>query len=85
MAGKKGQKQRFWLDDEKRSICLQTTLPGVSVTQVAHQYAMNANLIHNWLKDPRFSAEPEINDPYRNGGFFRLRSKARLRFQWPKT
>ena len=61
MAGKKGQKKRFWSDDEKRSICTQTTVPGVSVAQVARRYAMNANLIHNWLKDPRFAPEPDIN------------------------
>jgi len=41
MAGKKGQKKRFWSDDEKRS--------------------MNANLIHNWLKDARFVPEADIN------------------------
>lgn len=58
MAGKKGQKKRFWSDDEKRSICAQTTVPGVSVAQVARRYAMNANLIHNWLKDPRFAPVP---------------------------
>lgn len=61
MAGKKGQKRRFWSDDEKRSICTQTTVPSVSVAQVARRYAMNANLIHNWLKDPRFAPEPAIN------------------------
>ena len=61
MAGKKGQKKRFWSDDEKRSICAQTTMAGVSVAQVARRYAMNANLIHNWLKDPRFAPEPDIN------------------------
>ena len=61
MAGKKGQKKRFWSDDEKRSICAQTTVSGVSVAQVARRYAMNANLIHNWLKDPRFAPEPDIN------------------------
>jgi len=61
MAGKKGQKKRFWSDDEKRSICAQTTVPGVSVAQVARRYAMNANLIHNWLKDPRFAPESDIN------------------------
>ena len=59
MAGKKGQKKRFWSDDEKRSICQQTQVPDVSVAQVARRYAMNANLIHNWLKDPRFSP---VND-----------------------
>lgn len=69
MAGKKGQKKRFWSDDEKRSICAQTTVPGVSVAQVARRYAMNANLIHNWLKDPRFTPEPEIDEPDCHGGF----------------
>ncbi len=61
MAGKKGQKKRFWSDDEKRLICGQTTVPDVSVAQVARRYAMNANLIHNWLKDPRFAPAPDIN------------------------
>ncbi|MBM1815958.1 transposase, partial [Sulfitobacter pseudonitzschiae] len=46
MAGKKGQKKRFWSDDEKRSICAQARVPGVSVAQVARRYAMNTNLIH---------------------------------------
>jgi len=55
MAGKKGQKKRFWADEEKRSICEQALAPGVSVAQVAHRYSMNANLIFKWLKDPRFS------------------------------
>ncbi|MDU8914204.1 IS66-like element accessory protein TnpA [Aestuariicoccus sp. MJ-SS9] len=53
MAGRR--KKRFWSDDEKRSICLQTAVPGVSVAQVARRYAMNANLIFKWLKDPRFA------------------------------
>ncbi|MGM0562636.1 MAG: IS66-like element accessory protein TnpA [Pseudomonadota bacterium] len=55
MAGKKGQKKRIWADEEKRSICAQASAPGVSVAQVARRYAMNANLIFKWLKDPRFS------------------------------
>ena len=57
MAGKKGQKKRFWSDDEKRSICAQARVAGVSVAQVARRYSMNANLIHKWLRDPRFAAE----------------------------
>lgn len=63
MGTKKGGKRRFWSDDEKRSICLQTRAPGVSVAQVARRYAMNANLIHTWLRDPRFapSGEPDVN------------------------
>jgi hypothetical protein len=38
MAGKKGQKKRFWPDEEKVSICAQTCAPGVSVAQVARRY-----------------------------------------------
>jgi transposase len=54
-------KKRRWSDDEKRSICFQTRAPGISVARVARRYAMNANLIFKWLKDPRFqSDEPEI-------------------------
>ena len=59
MAGKKGQKKRFWADEEKRSICEQALAPGVSVAQVARRYSMNANLIFKWLKDPRFSPAVE--------------------------
>ena len=37
--------KRLWTDEEKRSICLQTTAPDVSVGQVARRYALNANMI----------------------------------------
>ena len=57
MAGKKGQKKRFWSDDEKHTICTQARVAGVSVAQVARRYSMNANLIHKWLRDPRFAAD----------------------------
>ncbi|NSY40817.1 transposase, partial [Leisingera sp. ANG59] len=50
MAGKKGQKKRFWSDEEKRTICRQTRAPGVSVAQVARRYAMNSNLLFTWLR-----------------------------------
>ena len=59
MAGKKGQKKRFWSDEEKRSICTQARVSGVSVAQVARRYAMNTNLIHKWLRDPRFSSSDQ--------------------------
>jgi len=49
--------KRLWTDDEKRSICVQTTGPGVSVAQVARRYSMNANLIFTWLRDPRYAPE----------------------------
>ena len=60
MAGKKGQKKRFWSDDEKRSICGQTRAPGISVAQVARRYSMNTNLIHKWLRDPRFAPDCDV-------------------------
>ena len=57
MAESKGQKKRFWLDDEKRSICGQTRVPGVSVAQVARRYSMHANLLFKWLREPKFSED----------------------------
>jgi len=35
-------------------ICAQTRVSGVSISQVARRYDVNANQIFNWLKDPRF-------------------------------
>jgi transposase len=51
--------RRSWSAEEKRSICSQTLTPGVSVAQVARRYAMNANLIFKWLKDPRFQPDEQ--------------------------
>ena len=48
------RRRKVWLDDEKRMICAQTMVAGVSVSQVARCYEVNANQIFNWLKDPRF-------------------------------
>ena len=71
MAGKKGQKKRVWSDDEKRSICAQARVAGVLVAQVARRYAMNTNLIHKWLRDPRFSSEDQAADlPGHEGATF---------------
>ena len=50
--------KRLWTVEEKRSICLQTTVPGVSVAQVARRYALNANVIFKWLRDARFVPDP---------------------------
>ena len=54
------RRNRMWTAEEKRSICHQTRAPGVSVAQVGRRYALNANLIHKWLRDPRFA--PEAGD-----------------------
>lgn len=50
--------KRLWTDEEKRSICFQTAAPGVSVAQVARRYAVNANLVFKWLRDPRYAPDP---------------------------
>ncbi len=53
------RRRRTWSDDEKRMICAQTRVRGVSVSQVARRYDVNANQVFNWLKEPRFAdAEP---------------------------
>ena len=57
MAGKKGQKKRFWPKDEKHLIFAQARVAGVSVAQVARWYSMNANLIHKWLRAPWFATD----------------------------
>ena len=51
------RKRRFWSDGEKVEICRQTAVPGVSVSQVARRYDVNANQIFNWMKDPKFAAD----------------------------
>jgi transposase len=63
MAGKR--KKRRWPDEEKRSICFQTTAANVSVAQVARRYAMNANLKFKWSKNERYApdAVPEESEP----------------------
>jgi transposase len=50
--------KRLWTDEEKRLICFQTAAPGVSVAQVARRYAVNANMVFKWLRDPRYAPEP---------------------------
>ena len=54
----KRRKRRSWDDDEKRRIVGQTQVPGVSVSQVARRYDVNANLVFKWLRDPRFAPTP---------------------------
>jgi len=43
------KKRRNWSDGEKRMICGQTRVPGISVSQVARRYDVNANLVFTWL------------------------------------
>ena len=64
------RKKRSWSDEEKREICQQTAVAGVSVAQVARRYAVNANLIFKWLKDPRFAPAIEGQDHKTEAGGF---------------
>lgn len=43
-------------------ICRQARLPGISVSQVARRYDVNANLVFTWLRDARFAPE-EVAPP----------------------
>ena len=56
---KKRRIRRLWEDGEKIRIVAQTRVPGVSVSQVARRYNLNANLVFKWLRDPRFNPPPE--------------------------
>jgi transposase len=46
-------------------VCAQTLFAGVSVSQVARRYDVNANQVFNWLKNPCFGARAEDNDAAR--------------------
>ncbi len=59
---KKRRRRRNWSDGEKAMICAQTRFPGVSVSQVARRYDVNANQVFNWLKDPQFAAAQQAED-----------------------
>jgi transposase len=60
--GKRSRRRRIWSDVEKRMICRQARLPGLSVSQVARRYDVNANLVFTWLRDARFAPE-EVEPP----------------------
>lgn len=62
---KKRRRRRNWSDDEKQMICAQTRFAGVSVSQVARRYDVNANQVFNWLKDSQFAASQKEEDAFR--------------------
>ena len=59
------RKRKVWSDAEKRTICAQTRVPGVSVSQVARRYDANANLVFTWLRDSRFRPDEGIAEERR--------------------
>jgi transposase len=70
------RKRRVWSDDEKRSICAQTRVPGVSVSQVARRYDVNANLVFKWLREGWLPADAAMDEA---ACFLPVRSSGRLR------
>jgi transposase len=49
MSGK--AKRRFWSAQEKQMIVSQCEVPGVSVSQVARRYDVNANMVFKWRRE----------------------------------
>ena len=58
MAGRVRTRRR-WSHEEKRQIVAQTLVPGMSVSQVARRYDVNANLVFTWRRDPRLRPSVE--------------------------
>ena len=82
----KGRKRRVWTDDEKRMVCAQTRVPGVSVSQVARRYDVNANLVFTWLRDRRFvSREPAEGSPEELGPFLPVQIVEEHEWRHPAT
>ena len=50
---RQGTERRRRTIEEKQRIVLETLEPGASVSRVAQQYALNANLVFKWRKDYR--------------------------------
>lgn len=65
---RKRRRRRIWADSEKRMICRQTRVAGVSVSQVARRYDVNSNLVFNWLRDPRYAPAEEEAGTSAEGG-----------------
>lgn len=61
----KQKKRRVWSAEEKRLICGQARLPGVSVSQVARRYDVNANLVFTWLREASQKLTDKIEAPDR--------------------
>lgn len=49
------RRRRSYTKAFKRGVVAETREPGVSVALVARRHGMNANVIFNWLRDPRFA------------------------------
>jgi transposase len=69
--------RQFWSDDEKRAICTQTRVAGISVASIARRYSVHANLVFRWLKDPAFPIEVASSDDIEKSGQLGFKSQVR--------
>jgi len=54
------RKRRSYSRAFKLQVLAQTREPFVSVAEVARRHSMNANVIFNWLRDPRFGGSSAV-------------------------
>ena len=54
------RKRRSYSTAFKLQVLAETREPFVSVAEVARRHGMNANVIFNWLRDPRFGASSAV-------------------------
>ena len=47
--------KRKWTKADKIQMCQEATEAGATVKNVAARHGVNANLLHGWLKDPRYA------------------------------
>lgn len=45
------RKRRYWSLEEKQVIVSQSTVPGVSISQISRRYDVNANMIYKWRRE----------------------------------
>jgi transposase len=55
------RRHRSWPESLKREIVAASLVPGASVSAVARDYDVNANLVFTWRK--RFDAAPDVRMP----------------------
>jgi len=45
------RKRRYWSLEEKQAIVSQSTVPGISISQISRRYDVNANMIYKWRRE----------------------------------
>jgi transposase len=45
------RKRRYWSLEEKQIIVSQSAVPGISISQIARRYDVNANMVYKWRRE----------------------------------